>query len=189
MRSWLEQLQQDGFCKFEGVLTGGDFDLIERRLASADIRDASIGRRDGTVYAIRNLLQLIPELKEWPRQLSISTHLHAAIGRCRAVRAILFDKVPGANWRVSWHQDISVPVVKRIDVAGFDAWSTKAGVLHPNAPASVLENMLALRFHLDDCGLENAPLQVLPGSHKRGRVSAEQVAQIAATTEPVACIA
>jgi ectoine hydroxylase-related dioxygenase (phytanoyl-CoA dioxygenase family) len=28
--------------------------------------------------------------------------------------------------------------------------------------------MMALRIHLDDCGLDNGPLRVLPGSHRFG---------------------
>jgi ectoine hydroxylase-related dioxygenase (phytanoyl-CoA dioxygenase family) len=39
-----------------------------------------------------------------------------------------------------------------------------------------MSRILAIRLHLDDSGPDNGPLRVIPGSHKQGRFSAEQVA-------------
>jgi len=36
--------------------------------------------------------------------------------------------------------------------------------------------ILAIRLHLDERGLDNGPLRVVPGSHRQGRLSAEQIA-------------
>ena len=85
-----------------------------------------------------------------------------------AVRAIFFDKVPGANWSLFWHQDNVIAVKERREVPGFVAWSQKAGVWQVQPPAEVLAQMLAVRVHLDDCGPANGPLRVLPGSHRFG---------------------
>ena len=85
-----------------------------------------------------------------------------------AVRAIFFDKVPGANWSLFWHQDNVIAVKERRDVPGFVAWSQKAGVWQVQPPAEVLAQMVAVRVHLDDCGPANGPLRVLPGSHRFG---------------------
>jgi len=46
------------------------------------------------------------------------------------VQAILFDKTPDANWKVAWHQDLTIPVEARIETAGFGPWSGKDGVPH-----------------------------------------------------------
>lgn len=35
-------------------------------------------------------------------------------------------------------------------------------------PSEVLENMIAVRVHLDDCGMDHCPLRVIPGSHRHG---------------------
>lgn len=51
----------------------------------------------------------------------------------------------------------------------------KAGVLHVQPPVSVLESMLAVRIHLDDCGKSNGPVRVIPGSHLQGRLSTDQI--------------
>jgi ectoine hydroxylase-related dioxygenase (phytanoyl-CoA dioxygenase family) len=35
--------------------------------------------------------------------------------------------------------------------------------------------MLAIRIHLDECGTDNGPLRVVPGSHKLGFLSDAQI--------------
>ncbi|MDP1736242.1 MAG: phytanoyl-CoA dioxygenase family protein [Caulobacter sp.] len=92
----------------------------------------------------------------------------------RPVRAVLFDKTPDANWIVAWHQDRTIAVRERIDVEGFGPWSTKDGLLHVAPPISVLEGMVTLRLHLDDCDDDNAPLKIAMGSHRLGYVPATQ---------------
>ena len=48
----------------------------------------------------------------------------------RPVRAILFDKNPAMNWSLGWHQDRTICVRERHDVAGFGPWTRKAGMTH-----------------------------------------------------------
>jgi ectoine hydroxylase-related dioxygenase (phytanoyl-CoA dioxygenase family) len=53
----------------------------------------------------------------------------------------------------------------------------KAGVLHVQPPAEVMSGILAIRLHLDESGLDNGPLRVIAGSHREGRLSAEEIAR------------
>ncbi len=92
------------------------------------------------------------------------------------VRAILFDKTPDANWKVPWHQDLAIAVEERHEAEGFGPWSVKDGVPHVHAPVWLLERMVTLRLHIDDCPGENGALRVLAGSHRQGKLSAEQIA-------------
>lgn len=87
-------------------------------------------------------------------------------GGAAAVRATLFDKVHGANWRVPWHRDRLIAVRQRCEVPGFSAWSMKNGVDHVEPPRPLLDAMIAVRLHLDPVDHANAPLRVLPGSHR-----------------------
>jgi ectoine hydroxylase-related dioxygenase (phytanoyl-CoA dioxygenase family) len=91
------------------------------------------------------------------------------------VRGILFDKLPGANWKVAWHQDLSIAVKEKHDIAAYGPWSVKESVPHVQPPASVLENMLTLRLYLDDCFEDNGPVRVLPGSHAHGILSTAEI--------------
>src|SRR5262245_7189469 len=75
------------------------------------------------------------------------------------VRGLFFDKTPRANWKVSWHQDLTIAVRVRIEAPGFGPWSLKAGVVHVQPPAEILERMATVRLHLDDCSESNGPLR------------------------------
>lgn len=89
-----------------------------------------------------------------------------------AYKATLFDKTPEANWKVAWHQDLSIPVYGDGRPDGWKAWSVKAGVLHTQPPAELLARVLAVRVHLDPCGEHEGALRVMPGSHRSGRLGA-----------------
>jgi ectoine hydroxylase-related dioxygenase (phytanoyl-CoA dioxygenase family) len=94
---------------------------------------------------------------------------------CFAVRAIFFNKTPEANWKVAWHQDLTIAVREKREAVGFSSWSVKHGATHVQPPASILERMLAIRLHLDDNDDENGPLRCVPGSQKLGRLANDEI--------------
>ncbi len=105
----------------------------------------------------------------------------------RPVRAICFNKSPDVNWAVAWHQDLTLAVRERVDVEGFGPWSINEGVPHTQAPAEVLQRMLTIRLHLDDCNESNGALRVLPATHRLGRLSPPQIAKLRAEISEVVC--
>jgi hypothetical protein len=48
----------------------------------------------------------------------------------RLVNGRLFDKREAANWKVPWHQDLTIAVRERKEIQGFGPWSVKEGVPH-----------------------------------------------------------
>jgi hypothetical protein len=161
------QFAREGYFIREGVLSRAEVEDL--RTAVARIPDGGEVRRRRGVYAVRNLLEICPAVEELARQTKLRQFVTPVLGEgAFAVRAIYFDKVPGSNWSLFWHQDNVISVSARAEVAGYSAWSNKAGVWQVQPPVQVLEKMLALRIHLDDCGPENGPLRVLPGSHRFG---------------------
>jgi len=60
-------------------------------------------------------------------------------------------------------------------MVGFGAWSVKAGMIHVQPPVGVLESMVTIRLHLDDCEEDNGPLRAIPGSHRLGKLSEREV--------------
>jgi phytanoyl-CoA dioxygenase PhyH len=107
----------------------------------------------------------------------------------KPVRALAFDKTPDANWAVGWHQDRTIVVRHRRDVSGFGPWTIKDGLVQVEPPFAVTAAMVTLRAHLDDCGAENAPLLVAPGSHRLGRIPVERIADTVAELGQRACLA
>ncbi len=114
----------------------------------------------------------------------------SALGtRCRAVRAILFDKNPNSNWSLAWHQDRTICVKQRIDVEGIGPWTTKGGMQHVAPPFEVLARMVTLRAHLDDVPATNAPLLIAPGSHTAGRGPVGEIDKVVRRCGTRACLA
>lgn len=152
------------------------------------VNEKSSVRKRQNVYAMRNLMSSIPLMRDLAVSTSIRQLVEPILGRgAFPVRGLLFDKTPDANWKVPWHQDLSIAVQRRIDVPEFGPWSMKAGVLHVQPPAKILEAMIAVRIHLDDCIEANGPLMVIPGSHLEGRLSAEEIRAFRARTQPKVC--
>ena len=90
-------------------------------------------------------------------------------------KATLFDKNPDSNWLVAWHQDTALPMASPVTDAGWGPWSVKDGIHYAHAPTGALERVIALRLHLDDCGPDNGPLKVLPGTQDFGVLTDAQV--------------
>lgn len=150
--------------------------------------DGAGSQRRGSVYALRNLLEDMPAVAALADAPEVRALVAPVLGPdCFPVRGILFDKTPEANWNVVWHQDLSIAVRERREVDGFGPWSEKAGVIHVQPLARVLERMLTVRLHLDDCDETNGPLLVLPGSHRNGRLTAPEIQRQRALTPGVAC--
>lgn len=102
-------------------------------------------------------------------------------------RATLFDKSPESNWLVVWHQNTALPLRERKQVPGWGPWSVKDGVTCGHAPASALQQVLAIRVHLDDSNGDNGPLKVLPGTHHQNVLSDDAIYDIATRIPAVEC--
>ena len=125
----------------------------------------------------RNILS-VPSVHKLASSKPVREVMESVLGpQCFAVRGIFFNKTQSSNWKVVWHQDLTIAVRERRDVNGFGPWTRKAGVWHVQPPAEVMSGMLAIRLHLDESGLDNGPLRVIAGSHKEGRLSAEEIAR------------
>jgi hypothetical protein len=183
LSSWREQICEQGYAIRPGFL---ECRQINELVSSLDVlqRNALVQRRGG----IRNLLELSPEVKDLSKSETIRNIVCPVLGNeAFAVRGILFDKTDNANWKVPWHQDLTIAVSEKVDSEGFGPWSVKEGVQHVQPPVSILENMLSVRIHLDDCPSENGALRVIPGSHKLGRLSDRDATGIGAKSTVVVC--
>ena len=124
------------------------------------------------------MFRLHPPVAKLASSDAIKEILGARSGRgAFPVRALFFDKTPGANWSVAWHQDLSIAVAEKIETTGFGGWSVKEGVTHVQPPREILEGMITLRLHLDDCNADNGALKVIPGSHRHGKLDATETAR------------
>jgi ectoine hydroxylase-related dioxygenase (phytanoyl-CoA dioxygenase family) len=177
-------IERAGFALVGDVLTGSQIDRL-RTVAG----QGTALRRSGSAYGGRNLLDL-PDVRELAADLVIRRLIEPVVGSgAIPVRALFFDKTPEANWPVLWHQDLTIAVAERRDVLGWGPWSIKAGTTHVEPPVAVLQRMLTIRLHLDDCGPDKGPLRVLPGTHALGRLDRARIESLRQAISGTACIA
>jgi hypothetical protein len=170
-----------GYRTVDGVFAAEEVERVLEGLTSAHVERTRAGARH--VLGV----PVVGDLAVDPRMVGIA----AAFVGPGAVpfRATLFDKSPGANWLVVWHQDTALPLRERFDDGAWGPWSSKAGVLYAHAPAWALERVVALRVSLDDSSSTNGPLRVLPDTHLRGVLSDAAIELLARSATPVDCIA
>ena len=93
------------------------------------------------------------------------------------------------NWALGWHQERTIAVKERRAVDGFRNWNLKSGMQHVEPPFEILSCMVTLRVHIDPVPSDNAPLLIVLGTHKLGRVSDTEAREIALRSETIACLA
>lgn len=184
-----EQLLADGFAVVPGVLSEDCCDrycdLVEA--AISENRNGCVSNSSST-FGIRNLTEAIPEVVGLLQQEILGNLLQQVVGPSAfMVRATLFDKTESANWGVFWHQDLAIAVKQRQDVQGFDGWTKKAGVVCCQPPEAVMNGIVAVRLHLDDCNRDNGALKVLRGSHHHGRIAETKMSGVQSGFEEVTC--
>jgi ectoine hydroxylase-related dioxygenase (phytanoyl-CoA dioxygenase family) len=167
-------LESEGFAVVPDVLDRPRVDRL--RTLMCQEQSLAEARRGASVYGARNLLALGP-IRDLAAEAAVWRLIEPVVGtEAIPVRALFFDKTPEANWPVLWHQDLTIAVAARHDLPGWGPWSIKAGVVHVEPPQALLSAILTIRLHLDDCGADNGPLRVIPGSHRTGRLTRGSIA-------------
>ena len=171
-------LAADGAQLFKGALLPC---MSQLSVALADLPPDEAGVRISGIEVLRPLLSI---------DGCIGTIAGSVLGdRARAVRAILFNKSPEANWSLAWHQDRTICVKQKREVQGFGPWTVKSGMQHVAPPFDLLSRMVTLRAHIDNVPSTNAPLLIAPGSHKRGRIPVSKIDGVVRDCGTRACLA
>ncbi len=171
--------EEDGAQIFTEALDTAACLAIEQ--AIADLPGDVPGVRIGFAPALRAMLAV-----DGP----IGSIAASALGPdARAVRAVLFDKTAARNWALGWHQDRTIVVEQRADVNGFGPWTVKAGLVQVEPPFALLERMVTIRVHLDPVDAKNAPLRIVPGSHRLGRLPEASIKHIVEERGERPCLA
>ncbi|HST79426.1 MAG TPA: phytanoyl-CoA dioxygenase family protein, partial [Verrucomicrobiae bacterium] len=81
-----------------------------------------------------------------------------------------------------------LPLQEKIETPGWGPWSIKENVIYAQAPVAALEQVLALRLHLDDVTEDGGALRALPGTHGLGILKPEEIERHSTYEQPVECI-
>jgi predicted DNA-binding transcriptional regulator YafY len=166
LQSQLKKLEHRGTAVLGHVYTGKEMKHVRATLGRYT---QGAGEAPGKpVYAIRNVLQVVPGLQHVLFNANLKAILAAIHPGLFLSKAIYFDKPPLSNWYVTWHQDTTISVKEKIETEGFFGWTRKEGLVGVCPPEEILKNTVTVRIHLDPTDANNGALQVIPGSqHKR----------------------
>ena len=170
-----------GYVVLKELVPATDLDVLR---AEADQLLLDSPDRGG----VRNVLTKSPLFNDLAASAALTSIAEEVLGpEARPTKLTVFDKTPGANWNVPWHQDLTITVNERVDVPGYGPWSVKDGLPHVQPPVDVLEDTLAIRVHLDNTPTLNGALRVLAGTHTLGRLSRSAVAELSDRVEATDC--
>jgi len=150
--------EDQGFATREEVFSSAEFQSVLE----------AIGRfSNGSQAGVRHLMSLseVAGLTTDDRLLNLCQDITGKT--LIPYKATLFNKTGKANWLVTWHQDIALPVEREFVADGWGPFTRKAGVTYGHAPTEALRKIVALRVHLDPSTPSNGPLRVIPGSHRK----------------------
>ncbi len=75
-------------------------------------------------YALRNAEKKLSSVQQLVHSTKLINHARKLLlASPKLVRVILFDKTPSNNWLVTWHQDKTIAVNKRVVIADWGPWS------------------------------------------------------------------
>ncbi len=168
-------LEKCGFAIVDRYLDTDSIELLIADITALNVNIDYSGRLRQRA-GIRNILELVPSVANLAHSGEIRSIVEPLLGdNARVVRGIFFDKQPTANWKVPWHQDLSIAIKQHREVTDYLAPSIKSGIPHIQPPTTILEQMLTVRIHLDKCDRSNGALKVIPGSHCQGRLTTAQI--------------
>jgi hypothetical protein len=157
--------EHQGFAIVDAVLTARQLSVVEKAVSRLK-RNGSGTRTLLNYWWCRKLAQV---LKGHPRLKPLLPE------QAVAVQCTLFEKSTERNWLVPLHQDLHIAVRERVGDPSLSGWCVKEGGLHVQAPAELLERLVAVRVHLDASGPDHGALRVVSGSHLLGRLSARAI--------------
>jgi len=163
-----EKILTDGFAVIENVFNENEIESLLLVIAKADISKPTF-RKTSDLFAIRQFLQELPGTVEIVFNRKLKDIISSLFGdEYFAVKSIYFDKPENSNWFVSYHQDLTISVDKKMSIDGFGPWTVKQNQYAVQPPINILEDNFTIRIHLDKTGNENGALKVIPESHLKG---------------------
>jgi len=156
-----DKLTEDGFAIQDTLFSKA---AIEELIAIIDH-----SKKTDNNFAIRQFFESVPVAKKVIfNQVLPSFFTQNFDTNYFLIKAIYFDKPPTANWIVPWHQDLTIVTNQKTKQGGYTKWRLKNGVHYVHPPIEILENIITIRIHLDDCTKANGALKVIPRSHLNG---------------------
>jgi len=156
----MTQLQEKGFEIIENIYSEKELNEITKLIERQGVENK---------FGVRKFLFDKPKIAKKVFNENLIATIRNILPNCtKSIKSIYFDKPPNANWIVNWHQDLTINLKGKKDIQDYKNWrsNSERTIVQPNV--ELLENILTVRIHLDDCTKENGALRVIEKSHEQG---------------------
>lgn len=166
---------ENGFIIVDDIYSTEEVEHISSIIISADTSSQTF-RKLTEVFAVRQFLKGIPSLSKYIFNEKLNKIIQNIFGNdFFVVKSIYFDKPETSNWFVSYHQDLTISVDKKIELENYRYWTVKQNQFAVQPPVDLLEKNFTIRIHLDDTDEDNGALKVIPKSHLKKVFRAETI--------------
>jgi ectoine hydroxylase-related dioxygenase (phytanoyl-CoA dioxygenase family) len=168
MQKHLDALRDKGYTTIPEVFSHTECAELISYIELADTANSTF-RKSTDLFAIRQFLKEIPATQRIIFNNNLNNIIQTLFGSGFFItKSIYFDKPAQSNWFVSYHQDLTISVDKKLELPGYGPWTVKQNQFAVQPPLAILENNFTIRIHLDDTDENNGALKVIPGSHQKG---------------------
>ncbi|MEO5645829.1 MAG: phytanoyl-CoA dioxygenase family protein [Bacteroidia bacterium] len=159
------EIAENGFTTLDDIYSDQEIEQILLTIDQADNNKETF-RKSADIFAIRQFLKEIPATIDLVFNDNLKNVVRQLFGyNYFVVKSIYFDKPETSNWYVSYHQDLTISVDKKVELENFGPWTTKQNQFAVQPPLEIMENIYTIRIHLDDTDENNGALRVIPKSH------------------------
>ena len=165
MERYRNEIREIGFASFDNIYSTEEVEKIIETINQAD-KSKDTFRKSSDLFAVRQFLKEIPSTRELIFTEKLNSVITGLFGHHYfVVKSIYFDKPETSNWYVSYHQDLTISVDKKLELENFGPWTVKQNQFAVQPPIDILENNYTIRIHLDDTDENNGALKVVAKSH------------------------
>ena len=165
LKTYKSEIEELGFTTIENIYSTEEVQKIIETINQVDTSNDTF-RKSNDLFAIRQFLIEVPETQNLIFNENLQKVISELFGKNYfVIKSIYFDKPETSNWYVSYHQDLTISVDKKIELDNFKFWTTKQNQFAVQPPIEILENIYTIRIHLDDTDEKNGALKVIEKSH------------------------
>lgn len=120
-----DQLLSNGFTTIGDIYSADEVKNILTIIEHVD-KTKETFRKSADLFAIRQFLKEVPETIIYIFNNKLKTVIQELFGEDYfAIKSIYFDKPESSNWYVSYHQDLTISVDKKLNLIGYGPWTVK----------------------------------------------------------------
>ena len=176
--NYTSEINSEGFAIINDIYSENEIEKLISLIEDVTENESENAtfRKSQDLFAIRQFHKEVPETLDFIFNENLKEIIESNFGSGYFItKSIYFDKPEKSNWFVAYHQDLTISVNKKIEVANFENWTVKQNQFAVQPPKEILEDNFTIRIHIDKTTKDNGALKVINNSHSKGILRIENL--------------